>query len=78
MPDLPSGTVTFLFTDIEGSTTLWKRDRKAMAVVPRPLQRDEGIAVTPEDSVERSCRRIPDRTNLPVPHRIACAMCASG
>ena len=22
MPDLPSGTVTFLFTDIEGSTTL--------------------------------------------------------
>jgi class 3 adenylate cyclase len=29
MPDLPSGTVTFLFTDIEGSTRLIKqlRDR---------------------------------------------------
>ena len=27
MPDLPSGTVTFLFTDIEGSTVLWERDR---------------------------------------------------
>ena len=27
MPDLPSGTVTFLFTDIEGSTALWERDR---------------------------------------------------
>ena len=31
VPDLPSGTVTFLFTDIEGSTTLWERDRGAMA-----------------------------------------------
>jgi class 3 adenylate cyclase len=29
--ELPSGTVTFLFTDIEGSTTLWERDRAAMA-----------------------------------------------
>jgi predicted ATPase/class 3 adenylate cyclase len=27
----PSGTVTFLFTDIEGSTALWERDRQAMA-----------------------------------------------
>ena len=31
MPELPSGTVTFLFTDIEGSTALWERDRQAMA-----------------------------------------------
>ena len=31
MPDLPSGTVTFLCTDIEGSTALWERDRAAMA-----------------------------------------------
>jgi predicted ATPase/class 3 adenylate cyclase len=31
MPELPSGTVTFLFTDIEGSTALWERDRAAMA-----------------------------------------------
>ena len=28
MPDLPSGTVTFLFTDIEGGTALWERDRR--------------------------------------------------
>jgi predicted ATPase/class 3 adenylate cyclase len=31
MADLPSGTVTFLFTDIEGSTQLWERDRQEMA-----------------------------------------------
>src|SRR5215212_241911 len=30
MPDLPSGTVTFLFTDIEGSTALWEQDQAAM------------------------------------------------
>ncbi len=30
MSDLPSGTVTFLFTDIEGSTRLWERDPPAM------------------------------------------------
>ena len=28
---LPAGTVTFLFTDIEGSTERWERDRAAMA-----------------------------------------------
>ena len=31
MVDLPRGTVTFLFTDIEGSTAHWERDRRAMA-----------------------------------------------
>ena len=30
MPELPGGTVTFLFTDIEGSTALWERNRQAM------------------------------------------------
>src|SRR3954467_4650593 len=30
MAQLPSGTVTFLFTDIEGSTRLWERDPAAM------------------------------------------------
>ena len=31
MTDLPTGTVTFLFTDIEGSTRLWERHPQAMA-----------------------------------------------
>jgi predicted ATPase len=30
MPPLPSGTVTFLFTDIEGSTVRWEYDAAAM------------------------------------------------
>jgi class 3 adenylate cyclase len=30
VPQPPSGTVTFLFTDIEGSTRLWEDDADAM------------------------------------------------
>ena len=30
MASLPTGTVTFLFTDIEGSTKLWEHDAPAM------------------------------------------------
>jgi class 3 adenylate cyclase len=30
MNSLPSGTVTFLFTDIEGSTQLWEKHPEAM------------------------------------------------
>ena len=38
MPELPRGTVTFLFTDVEGSTRRWERDRRAMgAAIERQL-----------------------------------------
>src|SRR5512134_2108298 len=32
MPELPTGTVTFLFTDLEGSTRLWEEHPEAMQV----------------------------------------------
>src|SRR5688572_20880731 len=51
MPDLPTGTVTFLFTDIEGSTALWERDRTAMAsAVVRHLML-LGAAIAAHDGV---------------------------
>src|SRR5215212_5858522 len=31
MPSPPTGTVTFLFTDIEGSTKMWERERTTMS-----------------------------------------------
>ncbi len=40
MPEFPTGTVTFLFTDIEGSTQLWERHPEAMKAA---LARHESI-----------------------------------
>ena len=37
---LPSGTVTFLFTDIEGSTSLWEKARDSMRLA---LERHDAI-----------------------------------
>src|SRR6478735_5994124 len=52
MPPRPTGTVTFLFTDIEGSTRLWGTDPKAMqlahgrqeAIVRGAIEANEGYA----------------------------------
>ena len=51
MPDFPSGTVTFLFTDIEGSTRLWERDSNVMTralarhneILDRAIAEHEGV-----------------------------------
>jgi predicted ATPase/class 3 adenylate cyclase len=40
MPALPSGTVSFLFTDIQGSTRLWERHPEAM---PTALARHDAV-----------------------------------
>jgi class 3 adenylate cyclase len=55
MPDLPTGTVTFLFTDIEGSTHLWEQHPAAMraaavrhdAVVEGVVAGHGGVLVRP-------------------------------
>ena len=49
--ELPAGTVTFLLTDIEGSTQLWETEREAMEVA---LQRhDRLLAEVIETMAER-------------------------
>lgn len=47
MPDLPTGTITFLFTDVEGSTKLWEQYPDTMRPV---LTRHDALV---EDWVER-------------------------
>jgi predicted ATPase/class 3 adenylate cyclase len=43
LPDKASGTLTFLFTDLEGSTRLWERFPQAMK---RALERHDSILLT--------------------------------
>ena len=47
MPELPTGTVTFLFTDLEGSTRLWQEQPEAMK--PALARHDEIL----RDAIER-------------------------
>ena len=62
----PSGTVTFLLTDIESSTALWERDpatmRDALAwhdsVVREAIERHDGYVFTTPGEATRSPIRI--------------------
>src|SRR5919199_4441699 len=54
MPDLPTGTVTYLFTDIAGSTTLWERQPDATgAALARHDALVEGIVADHGGTVVR-------------------------
>src|SRR5437867_3621370 len=54
-PQLPTGTVTFLFTDVEGSTKLWERHPEQMRValarhdhlIESLVAQHEGVVVRP-------------------------------
>jgi len=54
-PDLPTGTLTFLLTDIEGSTRLWEDHPRAMrsalarhdTLIERQVARNNGVVVRP-------------------------------
>ena len=71
MPDLPSGTVTFLFTDIEGSTALWERDRAAMAdgrrAPPRAPATRRSRPMAASSSRPSAMRSRPPSRRLPPP-----------
>src|SRR6185503_7298104 len=69
MAELPSGTVTFLFTDIEGSTARWEGHPEAMrvalahhdALVRAAIQEHDGHVVkTTGDGFHAAFARAPD------------------
>ncbi len=49
--ELPAGTVTFLFTDIEGSTALWEADAVGMLEAQKTVERTVAEAVATSSGV---------------------------
>jgi class 3 adenylate cyclase len=72
MAELPRGTVTFLFTDLEGSTRLW--DRYAEAARQALIRHDAVIDLVVEQFGEQSCGRVERGTaaspSSPVPRML--------
>jgi len=71
MPDLPTGTVTFLFTDIEGSTRLWEDAEQPMRtamvrhdeIVDGIVQARNGVNVSPRGEGDSRFIVFPDATD---------------
>ena len=69
MTELPSGTVTFLFTDLEGSTRLWEEHPDAMRaalarhdeILRNAVEKREGVVVkTTGDGLHAAFATAPD------------------
>jgi len=71
MPDLPTGTVTFLFTDIEGSTRLWEDAEQPMRtamvrhdeIVDGIVEQCHGVNVSPRGEGDSRFIVFPDATD---------------
>ena len=61
MPGLPSGTVTFLFTDLGSSTRLWEEQPERMQPAPDAIEIDT-TQLEVDDVVERIEALVRERT----------------
>ncbi|UUO02260.1 hypothetical protein M4D79_01370 [Mycolicibacterium novocastrense] len=62
----PSGTVTFLMTDLEGSTRMWEQDPEAMKAAM--VRHDELLEQTIAEHNGFVFARMGDRDGRRVPH----------
>jgi predicted ATPase/class 3 adenylate cyclase len=80
MPDLPSGTVAFLFTDIEGSTKRWETDQQAtllavqrhFALLEEAISAHDGVLFkTIGDAVQAAFPTVPQAIEAAIQAQIA-------
>jgi class 3 adenylate cyclase len=74
MPALPTGTVTFLFTDIEGSTRLWEEHPEAMRVA---LARHDNLLHTAIDQHDGTSSKRWAMPTAPLSTQSRCSACRS-
>jgi class 3 adenylate cyclase len=69
MSSLPTGTVTFFFTDIQGSTRLWERDASRMQtalvrhneIIESTVEAHGGNGMATEEAVAYALENIEER-----------------
>ena len=69
MSSLPTGTVTFFFTDIQGSTRLWERDARRIQtalvrhneILESTVEAHGGYAMATEEAVAYALENLEER-----------------